>query len=204
MRSGAQGQIAYASSGPYSAVHLPMEMLAAAAGIQLNHVPYSGGGPAIAAVLAGTVATTASVPSVMAPQIRSGVMRPLISTGAKRVALLPDVPTPQEVGLAGVEFYLWVGIFTQTAVPAPIQAKWRQGVAAALKDPDMQRALEGAGMVTAHMEGQVFLEFLAADARAGGCGGGGAVGRVEYPSTRSVFSQVKVPFSASGVRPKWP
>jgi tripartite-type tricarboxylate transporter receptor subunit TctC len=159
------GAIAYASSGPYSAVHLPMEMLAAAAGIQLNHVPYSGGGPAIAATLAGTVATTASVPSVMAPQIRSGAMRALISTGAERVALLPDVPTAKDVGLVGVEFYLWVGLFTQAAVPAPIQAKWRQGVAAALKEPDVLRALDGAGMVTAHKEGQAFLDFLAADQR---------------------------------------
>ena len=107
------GQIAYASSGPYSAVHLPMEMLAQAAGIQLNHVPYSGGGPAIAAVLSGTVATTASVPSVMAPQIRSGAMRPLVNTGARRVALLPEVPTAMELGLTAVEFYLWVGLFTQ-------------------------------------------------------------------------------------------
>lgn len=159
------GEIAYASSGPYSAVHLPMEMLAHAAGIRLNHVPYSGGGPAIAAVLSGTVATTASVPSVMAPQIRSGAMRPLISTGARRVALLPEVPTAQEVGLAGVEFYLWVGLFTQAKVDPAIQARWRQGVAAALRDTDMLRAMEGAGMVTAHLEGQAFLDFLAADER---------------------------------------
>jgi tripartite-type tricarboxylate transporter receptor subunit TctC len=159
------GAIAYASSGPYSAVHLPMEMLAAAAGIQLNHVPYSGGGPAIAAVLAGTVATTASVPSVMAPQIRSGAMRALISTGSERVALLPEVPTARELRLEAVEFYLWVGLFTQAAVPGPIQARWRQAVAAALRDPDMLRALDGAGMVTAHREGQAFLDFLAADER---------------------------------------
>lgn len=157
------GQIAYASSGPYSAVHLPMEMLAQAAGIQLNHVPYSGGGPAIAAVLAGTVATTASVPSVMAPQIRSGAMRPLVNTGARRVALLPEVPTAQELGLAGVEFYLWVGLFTQARVDPAIQARLRQGVAAAVKEPEMQRAVQGAGMVIEHLEGQAFQDFLARD-----------------------------------------
>lgn len=158
------GEIAYASSGPYSAVHLPMEMLAQAAGIRLNHVPYSGGGPAIAAVLAGTVATTASVPSVMAPQIASGAMRPLVNTGARRVALLPEVPTAMELGLREVEFYLWVGLFTQARVEPAIQARLREGVAAAVREPEMLRALSGAGMVIEHKEGAAFQEFLDRDA----------------------------------------
>jgi len=114
-------------------------------------------------VLAGTVATTASVPSVMAPQIRSGAMRPLISTGTKRVALLPDVPTAQELGLAGVEFYLWVGLFTQARVEPAIQAKWRAGVAAAVREPEMLRAVDGAGMVIDHRDGEAFRAFLGAD-----------------------------------------
>jgi tripartite-type tricarboxylate transporter receptor subunit TctC len=158
------GQIAYASSGPYSAVHLPMEMLAHAAGIRLNHVPYGGGGPAIAAVLSGTVATTASVPGVMAPQIQSGAMRPLVNTGARRVALLPEVPTAMELGLREVEFYLWVGLFTQARVDPAIQQRLREGVAAAVKEPEMLRAAAAAGMVIEHLEGAAFQEFLARDA----------------------------------------
>jgi len=138
------GQIAYGSSGPYSAVHLPFEMLAHAGGFRLNHVPYSGGGPAITAVLGGHVAATASTAAVMAPQIRSGAMRALVNTGARRVALLPDVPTALELGLNEVEFYLWVGIFSQPATPAAEREAWRQATAAVAKDPEMLRQLEAA------------------------------------------------------------
>ncbi|HEY4253567.1 MAG TPA: tripartite tricarboxylate transporter substrate binding protein [Roseomonas sp.] len=157
------GDIAYGSSGPYSAVHLPFEMLAHAGGIRLNHVPYSGGGPAITAVLGGQVAATASTPSVVSPYIRSGEMRALVSSGARRVALLPDVPTGMELGFPTVEFYLWVGLFTQTAVEAAIQARLREGVAAAVREPEMQRQLDATGMVIDHREGAAFQAFLEAD-----------------------------------------
>ena len=157
------GQIAYGSSGPYSAVHIPFEMLAQAGNFQLNHVPFSGGGPAIAAVLGGHVAATASTPAVVAPYIRQGQMRALVNTGARRVALLPDVPTGIELGFAGVEFYLWVGFFTQAGTDAAIQARLRQAVVATTRDPEMLRQLESAGLVLDHREGQAFAEFLAAD-----------------------------------------
>jgi len=157
------GEIAYGSSGPYSAVHLPFEMLAHAGDIKLNHVPYAGGGPALTAVLGGQVAATASVPSVVAPYIRAGQMRALVNTGAKRVALLPDTPTAMELGFRSVEFYLWVGLFTQAGVEPAIQRRLREAVAAAVKEPEMQRQLEANGMVLEHQEGEAFRAFLAAD-----------------------------------------
>jgi tripartite-type tricarboxylate transporter receptor subunit TctC len=138
-------------------------MLAHAAGVRFNHVPYSGGGPAITAVLSGTVGATASVPSVVAPQIQSGAMRALVNTGARRVALLPEVPTAAELGFTGVEFYLWVGLFTQARVDPAIQARLRQGVAAAVREAEMQRSLAGSGMVIEHMEWQAFRDFLDRD-----------------------------------------
>jgi tripartite-type tricarboxylate transporter receptor subunit TctC len=157
------GDLAYASSGSYSAVHLPFEMLAAAAGVKLNHIPYAGGGPAITAVLGGQVAATCSVPSVMAPYLKDGQMRALVNTGARRVALLPEVPTALELGFAGVEFYLWVGLFTQAAVDPALQARWREGVATALQDPETQRALAATGTVLDLRQGATFQAFLDAD-----------------------------------------
>ena len=157
------GEIAYGSSGPYSAVHLPFEMLAHAGGIRLNHVPYSGGGPALTAVLGGQVAATASTPSVVAPYIAAGQMRALVNTGARRVPLLPDVPTGIEMGFPTVEFYLWVGLFTQAGVDPAIQRRLREGVAAALLEPEMRRQLDTTGMQIDHREGAAFQAFLAAD-----------------------------------------
>lgn len=157
------GDIAYGSSGPYSAVHLPFEMLAQAGEFQLNHVPYSGGGPAITAVLGGQVAMTASTPSVVAPYIRSGEMRALVQTGARRVALLPDVPTAIELGFRSVEFYLWVGFFTQAAVEADIQRRLREGISAATQEPEMRRQLETTGMEIDLRQGEAFQGFLDAD-----------------------------------------
>ena len=157
------GEIAYASSGPYSAVHLPYEMLSHAEGMRLNHVPYSGGGPAMTAVLGGQVATTASVPSVVAPFLKSGEMRALLNTGTKRSALLPDVPTTADVGTPGGEFYLWVGLFTQAAVDPAIQQRLRAGVAAAFRDADMQRQLATTAMEVDHRDGEAFRQFLDAD-----------------------------------------
>jgi tripartite-type tricarboxylate transporter receptor subunit TctC len=159
------GQIAYGSSGPYSAVHIPFEMLAQAGNFQLNHVPFSGGGPALAAVLGGHVSATASTPAVVAPYIRQGQMRALVNTGARRVALLPDVPTAMELGFAGVEFYLWVGFFTQAATDAAIKARLRQSVADVTRDAELLRQLETAGLVLEHRDGQAFADFLDADRR---------------------------------------
>jgi len=159
------GEIAYGSSGAYSAVHLPAEMLAHAAGIRLHHVPYTGGGPLMTALLGGQIATTSSVPTVMAPFIKDGQMRALVSTGAKRVALLPDVPTAMELGYSGVEFYLWVGLFTQAGVDPALIARWRDGIAAAVAAPETLRALAGSGSVLDLRTGADFAAFLAADAR---------------------------------------
>ncbi|MDB5383305.1 MAG: Tat pathway signal protein [Rhodospirillales bacterium] len=157
------GEIAYGSSGPYSAVHLPFEMLAQAGEMRLNHVPYSGGGPAMTAVLGGQVSATASVPSVVNPFLRGGQMRALVHTGAQRVALLPDCPTAIELGFPTVEFYLWVGLFTQAGVEPGIQRRLREGVAAALREPEMLRQLDTTGMVVDHREGAAFQAFLDAD-----------------------------------------
>jgi tripartite-type tricarboxylate transporter receptor subunit TctC len=154
------GTISYGSSGPYSAVHLPFEMLAQAGGAQLHHVPYSGGGPAITAVLGGHVAATSSVPSVVAPRIASGQMRALVGTGSRRAALLPDVPTAMELGFRDVEFYLWVGLFSQAGVDPAVLQRLREGVAHALREPELLRQLQATGSVIEHLEGDAFREFL--------------------------------------------
>ena len=104
------GEISYSSSGVYGTLHMAMEMLTHGAGIQLKHVPYSGAGPALTALLGGHVDTLASGPAVVIPHIKAGKLRPLAGWGAKRVASLPDVPTFKELGY-DIEFYIWAGLF---------------------------------------------------------------------------------------------
>ncbi len=104
------GEISYSSSGVYGTLHMSMEMLTHGAGINLKHVPYSGGGPALTALLGGHVDTLASGPAVVLPHIKAGKLRPLAGWGAKRVASLPDVATFKELGY-DIEFYIWAGLF---------------------------------------------------------------------------------------------
>jgi len=97
------GKINYSSSGVYGTLHVAMEMFANAAGVQLFHVPYGGGGPAITALLGGQVEASAQGPAAAIGQIRGGKMRALAGWGTERLKLLPDLPTFKELGY-DVEF----------------------------------------------------------------------------------------------------
>jgi tripartite-type tricarboxylate transporter receptor subunit TctC len=156
--------IAYASSGAYSAVHLPFEMLAHAAGVKLRHISYSGGGPALTAVLGGHVAMTAGVPAVLAPQIKAGVLRALVNTGAKRHPLLPDVPTAIELGYKDVEFYLWVGLFAPVKTPDALVQGIRRDIGRAMQEPEFVQNMAKLGAPIDYRDGPAFVEFLNKDA----------------------------------------
>ena len=103
------GEIPYGSSGPYGTLHVAMEMFAASAGIKLLHVPFRGAGPALAALLGGTVQAVASAPGTLKQQVDDGKMRVLANWGAARVPSFPDLPTFRELGYKDVEFYIWAG-----------------------------------------------------------------------------------------------
>lgn len=157
--------ITYSSSGAYSPAHLPFEMLAlAAGGIKLRHVAYAGGGPALTAVLGGHVAATASVPAVLVPQIRGGAVRALVITGAKRHALLPEVPTAIELGNKDFEFYLWVGLFAPVKTPEGLVQTIRRDIGQAIQDPDFVQNMAKLGTLINYRDGPAFAEFLTRDA----------------------------------------
>src|SRR4029450_4873931 len=106
-------------------LHVSMEMFANAAGIKLLHVPFRGAGPAVTALLSGTIQALASAPGVLKPQVDDGKMRVLANWGAERVKSFPDLPTFMELGYKDVEFYIWAGLFAQSALTAPIMTQFR-------------------------------------------------------------------------------
>src|SRR5688572_23811244 len=114
------GKMNYSSSGVYGTLHVAMEMFANSAGIKLFHVPYQGGGPAVAALLGGQVHALASGPAAAIGQIKGGKMRALAGWGDKRLPLFPELPTFKELGFKDVEFYIWSGVFAPAATPAPV------------------------------------------------------------------------------------
>ncbi|MBB5688687.1 tripartite tricarboxylate transporter substrate binding protein [Roseomonas alkaliterrae] len=158
------GQFAYSSAGNYSALHVPMAQLAQAAGLDMLHVPFQGGGPALQAILGGQVQCLASGPGPVAPHIRNGTLRPLATWGRNRLAAFPDVPTLIEKGYPDCEFYIWVGLFAPAGTPAPILERIRAAAAQAAQDPDFQRAMTASGNTVDHRDGEAFLRFYTEDA----------------------------------------
>jgi tripartite-type tricarboxylate transporter receptor subunit TctC len=157
------GQIPYGSSGPYGTLHVAMEMFATSAGIKLLHVPFRGAGPALNALLSGTVQALASAPGTLKQQVDDGKMRVLANWGAQRVPSFPDLPTFRELGYKDVEFYIWAGLFAQSALPASIMTKLRQSMAQAVKSPDVTKPLETAGSPVAYLDAPEFATFVADD-----------------------------------------
>jgi tripartite-type tricarboxylate transporter receptor subunit TctC len=157
------GAIPYGSSGPYGTLHVAMEMFAASADIKLLHIPFRGAGPALNALLSGTIQALASAPGTLKQQVDDGKMRVLANWGAKRIASFPNVPTFKELGYKDVEFYIWAGLFAQSALPAPIMMRLREAMARAVKMPEVTRPLETAGSPVAYLDAPEFSKFIAED-----------------------------------------
>jgi tripartite-type tricarboxylate transporter receptor subunit TctC len=157
------GQIAYGSSGPYGTLHVAMEMFAVSAGIKLLHVPFRGAGPALTALLSGTVQALASAPGVLKQQVQAGNLRVLANWGANRIDSFPSIPTFKELGYNDVEFYIWAGIFTPKGVPDPIITRLRESVREVVKSPDVVKTFEAAGSPLAYQDAPEFAKFVETD-----------------------------------------
>lgn len=158
------GQISYSSSGVYGTLHMATEMLSHAAGVNLKHVPYSGAGPALTAILGGHVDSLASGPAVLIPQIKAGKLRPLAGWGAKRVEALPDVPTFKELGY-DIEFYIWAGLFAPRGTPQPVMKRIRESVRQAVQTPEFKAAMEKLQTPIAYLDAPEFQKFWDKDAK---------------------------------------
>ncbi len=156
------GTINYSSSGNFGPIHLSVEMLAHQADIKLVQVPFGGGGPSMLALLGGQVAMTTAAPAVAAAQISSGKLRPLAISGAKRLAMLPDVPTYQEAGY-DAQYHIWAGLYAPAGTPKAVLQTLRESVDKAVHSPQFTKGMDKQGIIFDYRDAPEFKKFAAED-----------------------------------------
>ena len=157
------GKFTFGSSGNYGTMHVPMEMLAGAAGVKLTHVPYTGAGPAIVGLLGGQVDALATGPATVVQQIKAGKVRALAQWGNERLVALPDVPSLKETG-NNVEYAQWAGLFVPAGTPDPVIQRLREAARAAAMDERVKQVLLTAGSPVQYLDAPEFQRYVDADA----------------------------------------
>ena len=135
------GTLDYASTGIGSAAHLAGELFNSRAGVEITHIPYKGGGPAMTDVLGGRITSYYSTPSTAAPYIESGKLRALATTGLTRSPALPKVPTVAESGYPGFEAVNWYAFVAPGKTPVELLDRWNRELVKVLKSPDVREQL---------------------------------------------------------------
>ena len=154
------GTINYGSSGPGSNYHMAGELLKNLAGVDIVHVPYKGSTGARNDILSGQIQMLFDSVPTMAPMIKAGLVRPLGTTGKTRSAILPDVPTIAEAGVAGFNATLWVGFMAPAGTPQPIIDKLNQAITKITSRPDTKEAWEKTGATPITMTQTDFKVFM--------------------------------------------
>ncbi len=154
------GQVDYASAGVGSFQHLGGELFKLVAGVNLQHVPYKGGGPAMQDVIAGHVKVMFSSLVQTTPFIQSGQLRALGVGGAKRNPVLPDVPTIAEAGIAGYVADNWWGIIGPAGLPKPIVDKLYRDIQDVLKSKELTEAFAREGAEAVTMSTDEFSKYM--------------------------------------------
>lgn len=157
------GSYNYGSSGNYGTMHVPMEMLKASAGFRMTHIPYTGAGPAVLALLGGQVDAVASGPSTVAQQIKAGRLRPLAHWGERPLAALPGVPSLTQSGYAAT-FAQWSALFVPAGTPDDIVQRLRAAARKAAQDPAVVATINRAGSPIEYLDAPEFQIYWDADA----------------------------------------
>jgi tripartite-type tricarboxylate transporter receptor subunit TctC len=158
------GAINYGSSGNYGTMHVPMEILSQNAGIKLTHVPYTGAGPAVVALLGGQVDAVSSGPATVLQHVKAGKLRVLAHWGTARLETLPEVPSLKDAGY-NAEYAQWSGLFIPAATPEPVAQRLRAAARAAANDPKVKEVILGAGSPILYQDTPDFEKYVQADAR---------------------------------------
>jgi len=157
-------EIAFSSSGLYGTLHIAMEMVVQSAGIKLRHVPFSGGGPAVSALLGGHVYALSSGPAAAIGHLRAGKLRALASWGDKRLAALPKLPTWKELGYKDVEFYIWAGLMVPSGTPEAAIKALRAAAAKGVQDSGFKAVMAKLETPINYLDAPEFRGFWDRDA----------------------------------------
>ena len=158
------GAITYGSSGNYGTMHVPMEMFAHRADVKLLHVPFTGGGPAVVALLGGQVDALSTGPSTVLQHVKAGKVRVLASWGDHRLASLPDVKTLTESGFDAV-FFQWCALFAPAGTPEPVLSRLREAARVAAADPRFVNTLATVETPVQYLDAPEMRRFWEADAK---------------------------------------
>ena len=158
----APGTLTYGSIGVGSASHLAGELFKVRAGVDLTHVPYRGGAPAVNDLIAGHLKTMFLTPVSGLPHIRAGRLAPLAIAAPRRFELMPDTPTMAEAGIP-LEVAYWVGMAAPAATPPAAIARLERALAVATASPETQKRLTDAGAVVTPLPAAAFGDYIRAD-----------------------------------------
>jgi tripartite-type tricarboxylate transporter receptor subunit TctC len=162
----APGTLNYASSGNGSAPHLGGALFARVAGVQMEHIPFRGGAPAIASVIAGDTQLTFGTPPSVLPMVQAGRLRGLAVSTRERSPLFPDLPAMREAGLPDYAIEFWYGLFVPANTPPAIVKKLFDATRTAMLQPSVKAALAREGTdVALSASSDAFASFLSEDAK---------------------------------------
>ena len=157
------GYVNYASAGVGNATHLLGELVASMANIQMTHVPYKGGTPALVDVMAGRAHMYFGTVAATHQLAKSGKVRALAVTSATRARAVPEIPTISESGIPGFDGVGWWGILAPARVPAPIIEKLNREIVAYLSEPETEQWLRRQGFEPAPTTSRAFASFIASE-----------------------------------------
>jgi tripartite-type tricarboxylate transporter receptor subunit TctC len=157
------GAINYGSSGNYGTMHVPMEILSQTAGIKMTHVPFTGAGPAVVALLGGQIDAVSSGPATVLQQVKAGKLRVLAHWGSAPLGALPEAPSLKDAGY-NAEYAQWSGLFIPKDTPEPIAQRLRASAKAAAQDSKVKEVILNAGSPVLYQDSVEFEKYVQADA----------------------------------------
>jgi len=158
------GAINFGSSGNYGTMHVPMEILKQVADVRMTHIPYTGAGPAVVALLGGQVDAVSTGPATVLQHVKAGKIRVLGHWGTVKLETMPDVPSLKQSGY-DAEYAQWSGIFVPAGTPEPVVQRLRAAARAAAADPKVKEVIMNAGSPVMYQDSPDFDKYVQNDVK---------------------------------------
>jgi tripartite-type tricarboxylate transporter receptor subunit TctC len=154
------GKLNYSSSGVATGTHMSMELFKHMAGISMTHIPYKGGAPSVTALLSSEVQLCFATISTALPHVKSGRLRALAVSTARRATAAPEVPSIAEAGVVGYDYSSWIGLLAPAKTPPAIVARWHSESARVMQSPEMKTLLQHEGSEVVGNSPQAFSNII--------------------------------------------